>query len=165
MSGVCGGSVLRYCNRCCRVDGGTCRTVCNVDGRLITSAELCSYLHPTNSARHARHHPYTAGNTASDPCTICPPGTFSEGKSIEKCVPCGFGYTSAEGSTSDADCRPTNLCPAGTGVSCVCVLLVGLLFVCLHLSCWLRQTVLCTCIFSVAKPPATFVIFISCLLC
>jgi hypothetical protein len=30
-------------------------------------------------------------------------------------MPCGFGYTSPEGSTSEHDCRPINQCPAGTG--------------------------------------------------
>jgi hypothetical protein len=30
-------------------------------------------------------------------------------------MPCGFGYTSPEGSTSERDCRPINQCPAGTG--------------------------------------------------
>lgn len=56
--------------------------------------------------------------TGSAPCKLCPAGTWSPGGNLEECTPCGFGFTSAEGSTSDQDCRPASqMCPIGQWAS------------------------------------------------
>lgn len=55
------------------------------------------------------------GSKSSDPCTLCPAGTFSANKGTEKCVPCRFGYTSPEGAEDEKECYPVDVCPAGTG--------------------------------------------------
>lgn len=47
-------------------------------------------------------------------CHLCPSGTFSRGGSMEDCVPCPFGYTSAPGTTSWKGCVPAaQECPVG----------------------------------------------------
>jgi hypothetical protein len=56
------------------------------------------------------------GATSTDPCTICPAGTYSLGKTLDKCIPCDFGMTSPVGSTSRDACYPAKHCPAGTRV-------------------------------------------------
>jgi hypothetical protein len=53
------------------------------------------------------------GKTPSDPCTICPVGTWSPGGTTERCMPCGFGLTSPEGSVDARDCIEAAVCPAG----------------------------------------------------
>lgn len=58
----------------------------------------------------------TGGSKESDPCDICPVGTFSPGFSHDRCVPCGFGYTSHIGAKQERDCYPVDACPAGTGL-------------------------------------------------
>jgi hypothetical protein len=55
------------------------------------------------------------GNSPADPCTMCPPGTYSANKGTEKCVSCPFGHTGPEGASSVDDCHPIDVCPAGTG--------------------------------------------------
>jgi hypothetical protein len=67
------------------------------------------------SAEGCRCYPgFGGGQKAEDPCTICPAGYFSVGKSLDKCVPCGFGLTSPVGSASQDACYPVKSCPAGT---------------------------------------------------
>lgn len=56
----------------------------------------------------------TGGRSQTDPCTPCPPGTWSPGTDNQQCVPCGWGYTSPEAATSSEECFPINACPAGT---------------------------------------------------
>lgn len=63
---------------------------------------------------HFLHHHQSGGNTPSDACSICPPGTWSSGGDTSPCVPCGFGYTSPEGATCAEECYPINACPPGT---------------------------------------------------
>jgi hypothetical protein len=48
-------------------------------------------------------------------CEICAPSTYAPGNDREKCLPCGFGFSSADGATDKAECFPINSCPAGTG--------------------------------------------------
>jgi hypothetical protein len=79
-------------------------------GTITMNTEVCCH-----AAAAAAPAGFGAGDSPSDPCTLCPPGTFSEGKSLEKCMPCGFGMTSPAGSKAEDDCRPVNQCPAGTG--------------------------------------------------
>jgi len=43
------------------------------------------------------------GSTAA--CTICAPGTFSEGQSLQQCQPCGVGVSGPAGATSILDCQ------------------------------------------------------------
>lgn len=62
----------------------------------------------------------TGGERDSDPCSICLVGTFSPGFSRDRCIPCGFGYTSPMGSKEERDCYPVDQCPAGTGVHETC---------------------------------------------
>jgi len=57
---------------------------------------------------------FAGGRTNEDACTLCPAGTFAAGGSTQHCIPCGFGFTSADGSTSAEQCMPVNACPAGT---------------------------------------------------
>lgn len=67
------------------------------------------------SPEECRCYPgFGGGEKAEDPCTICPAGYFSVGKSLDKCAPCGFGLTSPAGSPSQDDCYPVKSCPAGT---------------------------------------------------
>lgn len=54
------------------------------------------------------------GRSPSDPCSPCPPGSWSSGRDTQPCVPCGFGYTSPEAATCPEECYPINACPAGT---------------------------------------------------
>lgn len=56
----------------------------------------------------------TGGNGPSDPCTLCPAGSYSPGRTLDRCVPCEFGTTSPVGSTRSRDCYPTKMCPPGT---------------------------------------------------
>ena len=60
---------------------------------------------------------YPGGASPKDACSICPAGTFSPGGSTQPCVPCGFGYSSPEGATTEALCVPVNACPAGMKIS------------------------------------------------
>lgn len=47
-------------------------------------------------------------------CHLCPAGTYGKGGSLEDCVPCPFGYTSAPGTTSWKGCVPAaQECPVG----------------------------------------------------
>jgi hypothetical protein len=57
------------------------------------------------------------GNKDYEPCDICPVGTFSPGFTRDRCIPCGFGYTSPIGSKQERDCYPVDQCPAGTGAA------------------------------------------------
>lgn len=57
---------------------------------------------------------HAGGARRTDPCKICPQGTFSPGGSTDSCTPCGFGFTSPEGSTDVKNCIEVNACPAGT---------------------------------------------------
>jgi len=54
------------------------------------------------------------GDRPTDPCKICPVGTYSPGGTTDACIPCGFGFTSALGSTDADACREVEACPAGT---------------------------------------------------
>jgi hypothetical protein len=56
------------------------------------------------------------GRADAEPCDICPVGTFSPGYSRDRCIPCGFGYTSPVGAKEERDCYPIDQCPAGTGM-------------------------------------------------
>ena len=53
------------------------------------------------------------GDKATDPCTICPAGTFSPGGNVHGCTPCGFGFSSKEGSSDQSDCVAIDICPMG----------------------------------------------------
>ena len=55
------------------------------------------------------------GSTTGDcTCHLCPIGTYSEGGNMEDCRPCPFGFTSAAGSNSSAQCVPADQpCPVG----------------------------------------------------
>jgi hypothetical protein len=55
------------------------------------------------------------GYTGNACCEICPPGTYAQGNNLGKCLPCGFGFSSADGATDKSQCFPINSCPAGTG--------------------------------------------------
>lgn len=57
---------------------------------------------------------FGGGNRPKEPCTICEPGTYSANIGIERCVPCGFGFTSPYGATGPEECYPVDQCPAGT---------------------------------------------------
>jgi hypothetical protein len=62
--------------------------------------------------------PGFGSGSATTPCIICPAGTFSPGGSYDGCLPCGFGLTSAEGTTTRDDCVPSKFsCPVGMGAA------------------------------------------------
>eukprot|EP00775_Hariotina_reticulata_P007566 gene7566-biopygen9370 len=62
--------------------------------------------------------PGFGSGSAITPCTICPQGTFSLGGSFDACLPCGFGLTSAEGTSTRDDCVASKLaCPSGMGAA------------------------------------------------
>lgn len=65
------------------------------------------------------------GRADAEPCDICPVGTFSPGYSRDRCIPCGFGYTSPVGAKEERDCYPIDQCPAGTGACVLHDLLVA----------------------------------------
>lgn len=57
---------------------------------------------------------FGGGETPTDACHICPAGTYSPGVGTERCVPCGFGFTSPEGACGPEECYPIDQCPVGT---------------------------------------------------
>lgn len=57
---------------------------------------------------------YGGGATPQHACSICRVGFWAPGTDTQPCIPCGWGYTSPEGSCSDDECIPANACPAGT---------------------------------------------------
>jgi len=57
---------------------------------------------------------YGGGATPQHACSICRVGSWAPGIDTQPCIPCGWGYTSPEGSCSEDECIPANACPAGT---------------------------------------------------
>jgi hypothetical protein len=56
------------------------------------------------------------GNTATGSCQICPVGSFGLPEfGLQPCFPCGFGFTSPEGSDDPSDCYfvGNDQCPVG----------------------------------------------------
>ena len=57
------------------------------------------------------------GNTATGRCQICPVGSFGLPEfGLQPCFPCGFGFTSPQGSVDPLDCYPVDQCPVGMWV-------------------------------------------------
>lgn len=57
---------------------------------------------------------YGGTTKPTDPCELCPAGTWSAGATTQPCEPCGVGFTSPAGATSADQCYASNACPAGT---------------------------------------------------
>jgi hypothetical protein len=52
--------------------------------------------------------------TGSAPCRLCPVGSFSDGRTMEDCSPCPFGFTSRAGARSSQECvAESQPCPIG----------------------------------------------------
>ena len=81
----------------------------NLTPVLLLPPALCRFLSPTT-----QHQPGFGSSTGTAPCRLCPPSTYSAGGTLEECLPCPFGYTSAPGAKGIESCVKVAMkCPAG----------------------------------------------------
>jgi hypothetical protein len=85
--------------------------------KCVPVAQACpvGMFAPENAVAPQQCQCYPGYGYTGAGCDICPPGTYAEGNGLGKCLPCGFGFSSADGATNKAECFSINSCPAGTG--------------------------------------------------